>query len=330
MRQILKVMLVAVALLAGAGIAAAQEFTLRFASFAPEGDVVDRATKHFKEAVAKHTNGRVDVTIFGNNSLGSNREALEMAKVGGVDFVVAGSTHASRFAPVLHTISLPYMWKDRETMLRLLDGEVGTKITELVEPSGLRIIGWWDLGFRHVSNNERPILKVEDMSGLKLRTLPSPVHVAFFQALGAIPTPMDWAEVMPALQQGVINGQENPPSVMYPYRVFEFQKYYSLTRHVNDPTVVFMSASVFDGMPKDIQDGILLAMKEATEFQRKIADEYNTEIMGELGKVMEINEVPEETHVKFREIARTVYEKAYGDFGEDGKAIVETILKESN
>jgi tripartite ATP-independent transporter DctP family solute receptor len=330
MRRTLRLSLAAAALLIGlASAASAQEFKLRFASYAPDGDVIDRATKFFKEAVARHTKGRVDITIYGNNSLGSNREALEMAKIGGIDFVVAGSTHASRFAPVLHTISLPYMWKDRETMLRLLDSEVGDKIGKLVAKSGLQIIGWWDLGFRHVSNNKHPILKIDDMKGLRLRTLPSPVHVSFFRALGAIPTPMDWAEVMPALQQGVIDGQENPPSVMYPYRVFEFQKYYSLTRHVNDPTVVVMSSAVLARMPKDVQEGILRAAKEATAYQRKLADEYNTQIMGDLGKVIKINEVPEETLVKLREIARTVYEKAYADFGNDGKAIVDEIVRVS-
>jgi tripartite ATP-independent transporter DctP family solute receptor len=303
------------------------EFKLKFASYAPKGDIIDLATNLFKDEVEKLTKGRVEVTIFGNNSLGSNREALEMAKVGGVDFVVAGSTHVSRYAPVLHTISLPYMWKDRDTMLSLLDSEVGAKITEIVARQGLQVIGWWDTGFRHVSNSKRPILKVEDMKGLKLRTLPSPVHVSFFRAVGAVPTPMDWAEVMPALQQGVIDGQENPPSVMYPYRVFEFQKFYSLTRHVNDPTVVVMSSQTLAKMPKELQDAVMQAAKAATAYERKIADEYNTKIMGDLGKVMTINEVPDSTLAELRKLALTVYEKAYADFGDDGKMIIEEINK---
>jgi tripartite ATP-independent transporter DctP family solute receptor len=330
MRKVTQVCSVIAVLFASMSTAVANpEFKLRFASYAPEGDIIDRASKHFKERVAQLTNGRVEVTVFGNNSLGSNREALEMAKVGSVDFVVAGSTHTSRYAPVLHTISLPYMWKDRETMLSLLDGEVGDRIRTLVARQGLEIIGWWDTGFRHVSNSKRPITKPEDMKGLKLRTLPSPVHVAFFRALGAIPTPMDWAEVMPALQQGVIDGQENPPAVMYPYRVFEFQKYYSLTRHVNDPTTFVMSAATLAKLPKDLQDAIRQAAKETTAFERKIAEEYNTEIMGQLGKVMQINEVPEPTLAHFRATAQTVYEKAYADFGEDGRAIVDEVVKRS-
>ena len=223
-------LLLAGLVLAGLGTANANpEFKLRFGSYAPEGDVIDRAAHHFKEGVARLTNGRVEITVFRSNALGSNREMIEMTKVGSLDFTVSGSTHISRFAPILVVASLPSLWKDRDTMLRIFDGEVGTRLNTLVARQGLTVLGWWETGFRHVSNNKRPIMKPDDIKGLKLRTLPSAVHVAYFRALGAIPTPMDWAEVMPALQQGVIDGQENPPSVVYPYRVFEFQKYYSLT-----------------------------------------------------------------------------------------------------
>jgi len=321
----------AVVLLAGAGTALAQsQINLRFASYAPEGDVFDRAATHFADGVARRTAGRVKVNVFRNNSLGSNREALEMAKLGSVDFVIAGSTHVSRYAPVLISASFPYMFKDRQTMFTLLDGNVGKRLNELVARQGFVILGWWEAGFRHVSNSVRPIVKPDDIRGLKLRTLPSPVHVAFFRKLGAIPTPMDWAEVMPALQQGVIHGQENPPSVMYPYRVFEFQKYYSLTGHSNDPTLMVASAASLARLAKEIQDAIRQSADESTVFERQIADEYNRDIMGKLGQVIKINEVPEETLVHFRRTAQTVYQEAYGDLGADGRAIVDEIVKASH
>jgi TRAP-type C4-dicarboxylate transport system substrate-binding protein len=154
--------------------------------------------------------------------------------------------------------------------------------------------------------------------------------VSFFKKLGAIPTPMDWAEVMPALQQGVIDGQENPPAVMYPYRVFEFQKFYSLTSHSNDPTMFVMSAATMARLPKDIQEAVLKAAREATVFERKTAEDYNRDIMGKLSQVIKINEVPQETLAQFRKTAQTVYQEAYGDLGADGKAIVDEIVKASN
>jgi tripartite ATP-independent transporter DctP family solute receptor len=332
MLRTLRIFWVAAAVLhASLGVALAQpQFNLRFASFAPDGDIFDRAAHRFAEDAARLTNGQVKVTIFRSNSLGSNREALEMAKVGSVDFVIAGSTHVSRYAPVLISVSFPYMWKDADTMFRLVDGDVGKRVREVVARQGLEILGWWETGFRHVSNSRRPIVKPEDIRGLKLRTLPSPVHVAFFRKLGAIPTPMDWAEVMPALQQGVIDGQENPPSVMYPYRVFEFQKFYSLTGHSNDPTLLVMSGPVLARMPKNVQDAIMKAARDATVFQRQLADEYNRSIMGKLGEVIKINQVPEETLAHFRKTAQSVYQEAYGDLGDDGRAIVDAIVKATN
>ena len=332
MRRTLRVIWVAAIVLhASVGVAFAQaQYNLRFASYAPEGDVFDRSAHRFTDELARLTDGRVKVTVFRSNSLGSNREALEMAKVGSVDFVIAGSTHVSRYAPVLVSVSFPYMWKDADTMFRLLDGDVGKRLRELVGRQGLETLGWWENGFRHVSNSRRPIVKPEDMQGLKLRTLPSPVHVAFFRKLGAIPTPMDWAEVMPALQGGVIDGQENPPAVMYPYRVFEFQKFYSLTGHSNDPTMFVMSRATLNKLPKDIQDAIMKAAREATVFERKTADDYNRDIMGKLGEVMKINQVPAETLAHFRSTAQSVYREAYGELGEDGRAIVDEIVKVSN
>lgn len=332
MHRAIRVVVVAAAVLhASMGAAFAQtQFNLRFASFAPEGDVFDRTTHRFAEDLGRLTNGQVKVTVFRNNSLGSNREVLEMAKVGSIDFAIAGSTHVSRYAPVLISASFPYMWKDRDTMFRLLDGDVGKRLNELVARQGLQILGWWDTGFRHVSNSKRPIVKPEDIRGLKLRTLPSPVHVAFFRKLGAIPTPMDWAEVMPALQQGVIDGQENPPAVMYPYRVFEFQKFYSLTGHSNDPTLFVMSGMALARLPKNIQEAITRAARDATVFEREIADQYNRDIMGKLGEVIKINPVPEETLAHFRATAQSVYREAYRDLGEDGRAIVDEIVKASN
>jgi TRAP-type transport system periplasmic protein len=317
-------------LFAGAGATSASPtVTLRFGSYAPEGDVIDRAAHHFKERVVALTNGRVDVTVFRSNALGSNREMIEMTKVGSLDLTVSGSTHVSRFAPVLITVSLPSLFKDRDTMLKILDGEIGGRINASVARQGLQVLGWWETGFRHVSNNKRPIMKPDDIKGLKLRTLPSAVHVAYFRALGAIPTPMDWAEVMPALQQGVIDGQENPPSVVYPYRVFEFQKFYSLTSHVNEPNLLLISAATMTKLPKDVQDAILTAGREATAFQRKASAEYNSSIMGELAKVMSVNEVPAETLAHFQTVAQSVYERAYADIGAEGRAIVDDIVKAS-
>lgn len=312
--------------LVSAAAVQAANLNLRLASVANESTSWAEAQEVFKQELEKRTNGRVTIQIFNNNTLGSNREALELAKAGNVDFVLSGVAHASRFAPQLNAVLFPYMWKDRETMFQVLDGEVGQKLSDSLKPANMSIVAWWDNGFRHVSNNNGPINKIEDLKGLKLRTLPSSVHVAFFKALGAVPTPMDFAELLPALQQGVLDGQENPPGVVHPFRIFEVQKYYSLTAHVNEPMIVVMSESARAKLNDEDIKAMNEAIKVATEFQRKLNDEKSAELMKLLAAEMEINEVPSETIAEFRRIARGIYEPAIADLGEGGKEIVELII----
>jgi len=326
------VVLAVAGVVASASATVAADYELRIGSFAPEGDVMDRALQRFKEELETRSDGRIEVTVFRNNTLGSNREVLEMAKIGGVDFVLAGAPHVSNFAPVLGAVSFPFLWKDRDTMLEILDGELGGQLIASAEAQadGLKMLAWWDFGFRHVTNNRRPIMTPDDVKGLKIRTVPTPVQVAFWKAMGAIPTPMGWAEVMPALQQGVIDGQENPPAVVYPYKVYEFQKYYSLTGHSNEPTMFVASEANFEALPEDLQQIVLDSVAVVTPFERQIADEYNREIMGDLSKVIEINEVPEETLATFREVAASIYEESYADVGDDGKAFVEAVIEKTH
>jgi tripartite ATP-independent transporter DctP family solute receptor len=314
------------------GAAVAAEFNLRFASYAPEGDIIDLTLTRFKEDIVERSGGRIEVTVFRNNTLGSNREALELAKIGSVDFVVTGAAHVSRFAPVLGAVSFPFLWKDGDTMMELLNGDIGTQLNEIAakQADGLKFLIWLDTGFRHVSNNVRPIMEPDDVKGLKLRTLPTPVQLSFWQALGAIPTPMDWSEVMPALQQGVIDGQENPPAVMYPYRVFEVQKFYSLTGHSNEPTTIVMSQATYDRLPPDLQKAVIDSWKEVQPYELQLATEYNTEIMGKLGEVMTINEVPADTLAHFRKVAASIYEEAFSSIGPEGTAIVQDIVKRTH
>ena len=315
-----------------AATAVAADYELRVGSYAPEGDVIDQALQRFKEEVEKRSDGRIEVTVFRNSTLGSNREVLEMAKIGGADFLVAGASHVSNFAPVLGAVAFPFLWTDRDTMLEVLDGELGDQLIANAEAQadGLKLLAWWDTGFRHVSNNRQPIMTPEDLKGLKIRTLPTPVQVAFWKAMGAIPTPMGWTEVMPALQQGVIDGQENSPAVVYPYKVYEFQKYYSLTGHSNEPTLFVASKANFEALPEDLQQIVLDAVAAVTPFERQIAEDYNRDIMEELSKVIEINEVPEETMATFREVAASIYEDSYADVGDDGKAFVQAVIEQTH
>jgi tripartite ATP-independent transporter DctP family solute receptor len=317
---------VAAMMLLGLGTASAADFNMKFASYAPEGDVMDLAAQDFSKRLADLTKGRAKVNVFRNSTLGSNREVIEMAKVGSVDFLMAGATHVSRFVPDLIALTFPYMFKDQKTMFKVLDGSVGKKLGVLANGKGLEVLGWWASGERHVTNNRQPILKPEDIKGLKLRTLPSPVHVTFFKKLGVIPTPMGWKGVMPALQQGVIDGQENPPAVVYPYKVYEFQKYYSLTAHVIEPTMFVMSKMILDGLPGDVRGAIRKAANGATSYERGIADDFNEDMLSKLRGVMKVNDVPLKTRLHFQSVAQSIYPESYNKLSKDGQGIVDAII----
>ena len=324
-----------------AGVAAALSFSmfaapadaqtkqvLRLSSFVQADSSWNKAQDAFKKHLEELSKGAIELQIYNNNTLGSNREVLEMARLGTVDFVMAGVTHSSRFVPQVNAIVFPYLWKDRATLKAALDGPVTEYLDKLYGEKGFKIAAWWDNGFRHVSNTKRPITSVSDFRGLKLRTLPAKIHVEFFRAVGASPTPMDWAEVLPALRQGTIDGQENPAVLVHAFRVYEVQKFYSLTAHVNEPLILLMSKPVHDKLSPALRTAVMDAARQATELQWKLNAEDDVNVLTQLRATpMAVNEVPEATKAELRKLAATIYPKAVDELGAGGKEFIEMLVK---
>ena len=305
----------------------AAEYTLKFANPVPKDHSWGRAADEFSKMVAEVTDGKVEVQVHHAGALGKIREVLEMAKVGTVDFVLSGTGHVTGFVPEIGITVLPYLWKDTQTMFEALDGPFGQWLGERLSAQGYEIVGWWDNGFRHVTNNSRPIMKVADMKGLKIRCLPAKVHVDFFKSLGAAPTPMGWTELYQALQQGVVDAQENPPAMVYLGKLHEVQKYYSLTSHVNEPGNVLMSKVSMNKLPKDLQLAVKVAAQKASIWQRAANQKDNQEVMQKLVDAgLKINEVPASTVGEFRKIAQTIYPDAVKDFGPGSKEVVDIVV----
>lgn len=306
---------------------AAPKYTLKFANPVNKDHSWGRAAEVFSDMVTEATDGQVKVEVYHSGSLGKIREALEMTKAGTVDFVLSGTGHVTGHVPELGITVLPYLWKDTATMFEALDGPFGRYLNKKLSAKGFEVVGWWDNGFRHVSNNERPIKTVDDMKGLKIRCLPAKVHVAFFKALGASPTPMGWTELYQGLQQGVVDAQENPPAMVYLGKLHEVQKYYSLTAHVNEPGNVLMSKATLNKLPEDLQVAVKLAAQKATLWQRKANAKDNNEVMQKLLDAgMKINEVPDETIAEFRKTAQNIYPKVVKGFGPIGKELVDMMV----
>jgi tripartite ATP-independent transporter DctP family solute receptor len=300
------------------------KYVLRFSSPNSKEHAWGRGAEKLKQLIAEETKGQVEVQVYHSNALGATRESLEMVRLGSTDFVLSGVAHVTRFVPELGTFVLPYLWKDTETMFKALDGRMGETVEPLLYEKGFKLIGWWDNGFRHISNNKRPIQSADDIKGLKLRSLPAKIHVTFWRALGASPTPMDWAEVYPALQQGVVDGQENPPGIVFFEKLPEVQKYYSLTKHVNEPGNVLMSRAVWDKLPADIQKAIMIAAKKTTAFERAESQRDNDELLKKLEAAgMKVNTVSEDKITELRKVAHGLYGQALADLGPKGKELVD-------
>jgi tripartite ATP-independent transporter DctP family solute receptor len=204
--------------------------------------------------------------------------------MGFIEMCVVSTGPLPNFSPDFMIFDLPYIFKDRDEAFKTMDGEVGTEILKSLEPKGIKALGFWENGFRHISNNKKSITHPEDVKGMKIRTMENPIHQATFKTLGATPTPMAWSEVFVALQQGVIDGQENPLVIMYTTKLYEIQKYISLTGHFYSPAVCMISKQIFDSFPTEIQEAIIKAEKEARDYERQFSAKLDEQLVESLKK----------------------------------------------
>ena len=303
------------------------EYKIRVSTSFPDSHSVGRAVKMFKSQFEEAAGGKVAVELHHNSSLGGARETLEMAKMGTLDITITGSTKI-QYVPELGIVVLPYLWKDSETMFNVLDGELGGLLNSKLEKAGFQTLAWWDNGFRHITNSRGPIEFPKDVEGLKIRILPTPSYIAFFKAVGAAPTPMSWSELYEALRSGVVDAQENPPSVIYTGRLAEVQKYCSLTGHVNEPVLVLMSQMRYKKLPADLKQMMKDVLNDVTAWQRAENAKDNEEFVGKLKEQgMQINAIPDEGFAEFRKMALEIYPTVAKEFGDNGKDLVERFSK---
>jgi tripartite ATP-independent transporter DctP family solute receptor len=305
----------------------AADYKIRIANPGAADHSWGRAAQFFKEELEKSTAGKITVEPHHVGALGKVRETIEMVRMGTLEAAVGGVAHIQRNVPELGITVLPFLWKDLTRIWEVLDGPLGKELDKRLLASNFYSLGFWDNGFRHVSTNKRPVRSVEDLKGIKIRTLPTPVHIAFFKALGANPTPMDFTELFEALRTGVVDAQENPPSMTYTAKFYEVQKYYSLTAHVNEVGAIVMSKAFYDKLPKDLQVAVDAAAKKASAWQRVENEKDNQKYLKDLEKAgMKVNTVPEEELAKFRKIALQVYPEAIKDFGKNGKELTDRFV----
>ncbi|WP_050606115.1 TRAP transporter substrate-binding protein [Ruegeria sp. 6PALISEP08] len=262
---------------AGLAFAASAETVIKVGHGAAEAFHMHRALLKFEELVETGSNGEIDVQIFPSSQMGPDREMIEGVQTGVLEMAIPPSSFFAGWDPAFAVIELPYMYSSKDIAFDVLDGNAGDGMLARVENQGLVGLGWLELGVRNVTNNVRPVATPADLEGVKLRTMKVPAHVATFETLGANPTPMNFGEVYSALQQGVIDGQENPLAIITSQRFYEVQKYLSTTGHVFAVYMPVISKPFFDSLSAEHQQLVRDSMAAARDYQAELVASEDAE-----------------------------------------------------
>lgn len=286
-----------------------------------EKDGFHIAALKFKELVESKSKGTLVVEVHPNGALGDERTMLEGMQMGTVDMGVITSGPFVNFVPEFGVVDLPFLFRDAEHAYKVLDGPIGKSLLKKLEAVGLKGLAFAERGFRNLTNSKRPVKKPEDVKGLKIRVMQNQVFVDTFKTLGANAVPMAWTEVITALQQKTIDGQENPINVIYAYKLWESQKYMSFTRHAYSPAVFVMSLKLFNSLTPEQQQIIQSSAQEAAEYERKWnADNEADQLKAIKEHGMQVDTPDLEA---FRKAVKPVYDKYQEKFG---KELIESIL----
>jgi tripartite ATP-independent transporter DctP family solute receptor len=264
--------------------AAEPSVTLKLAHFAAETHPGHVAAKQFAANVAKRTGGKVKVELFPANQLGSPPEQLEQTILGAVDMNLPTHGALDKYEKAFGVVMTPFAFKDYGHAHRVLDGPFTEWAAPKLKAHGLVMLSHWEYGFRNVTNNVRPIMKPDDMKGLKLRTPPELQIVAAMEGLGAATTQIAFPELPNALNQKVVDGQENPIGVIYHYKLNEFQKHLALTRHVYNSMIHVISKKSWDKMSASQQKIVREESAKAGALMRKLVIEQETKELAKLEK----------------------------------------------
>ncbi|MBR9904598.1 MAG: TRAP transporter substrate-binding protein [Gammaproteobacteria bacterium] len=308
------------------GNAAAQQ-TLQLAHNAAEGNPKWDASELFAELVEEGTNGELIVDVGGNAQYGDDMEAITQMRMGTLAFSTNSQGSTSSVVPQFSVLGLPFLFNSLPNAWEVMDGEVGDELKRLSEKKGLVLLALWDNGIRHVSNNVRPIETPDDLEGLKIRTPPDEMTVDIFEALGANPTPMNFSELYIALEQGVVDGQENPLMNIYSSKLHEVQDYISLTGHKYESTPLLMSKMVWDTLSPEYQEVIQQAAVEAGEFNRQASLEADDALRSKMEEAgVAFNEVNPEPFV---EATSSVYDQWAEEYPELVEMVVNAAQREA-
>lgn len=278
----------------------------------PEESYIGVAAKEFANRAMQYSNGTLDITVSGNGSLygGDTAAGIKQLSAGSLKMLILATSVYASFEPGYNVISVPYMFDDQAQLLDYLNSDTGKELMNRMSTQGITTVGSWTRSFREITNSKRPITQPDDLKGLVLRVPNNSLYVEFFNACGAVTTPMNFSEVYNALQLHTLDGQENPVDVPYSNKFYEVQKYISFTDHMADAWLVGVNTEFFQSLTQEQQDAITKAGEEVQQWNVDYMDAENgTALQTLIDNGMESNELTDEAKQKFVDISKSCYDK---------------------
>ena len=313
---------VTAAMLFPAQAIAAKKVTLKLGHNAATNHHYHKLSVMFQEAVAKASGGEIEIKVFPNDQLGSQRQLVEGAQLGTTDIVLTSDSVLSNFEDTFAALIMPFLFRDMDHVGKVMDGPIGEEFRARAAKKGMFILAFWENGFRAVSNSKLPILTAKDMEGLKIRISPGFLSVDMFKALGSLPTPMATGEVYSALQLGTVDGQENSPTFVLSHKYYEVQKYLSITNHQHNTEPLVISKMIYDGLKPEHRKILREEAQKLAPLARQMVVDVQDQLLKELEGKIAINIVTD--YSTFEQASQQVYDKyndKYGDLVRRIKAV---------
>lgn len=307
---------------------------LAFAGPAGSADIKDRSIKvshvvpsdhpfhlgviKFGELASQKSGGKIKVRGYPDGQLGAELASISSAQGGVLEMAVVSTAAAGSVVKEFGVYDLPFLFNNYKETDLILDGPIGRRLLDKLSDKGVIGLCYFENGFRHVTNSKRPIAKLEDLSGLKIRTIQNAIFIDVFKTLGANPTPMPFTEVYTALETRAIDGQETPYSNIFGNRFFEVQKYVSATGHIYGAAVVLVSKKFWDQLSGDEKKILQDSCDAARDYERQVNREQDPKFLEQLkAKGMAFNEIAPQERARMRDALKPVYDKYTKELGED-------------
>jgi TRAP-type transport system periplasmic protein len=280
-----------------------------------------RALEYFAEELEKESNGRFRVRVYSAAQLGGEKEMQEMLAVGSLEISVTGVLNT--YEPLFSVFELPYLYRDRDHVLKVNQGPIVKEVAASLIPNGLRLLGFYENGFRNITNSLRPLQEPADVAGLMIRTPENPAQIETFRALKAIPTPLSYSELYTALVQGVVDGQENPLQNIWSGRLYEAQKHVAMTHHIYNSAYVLAGERFWKTLTAEDQSLFESCLNRSSRWQLALMEELDAELEAKLKEKGLAFTYPDRP--AFEEATMPAYEALYRRLGPKAKEIVEKV-----